>query len=98
MVASSQELTRAAERQIRSRLDNLPPHELNRLTSDALGVAEDILKAKRWELPASTRGIFLSYLRSVEPKSKLYHYVARVLRTHFHNAPNSPWIKSQKTS
>ena len=89
MVETSEKLPEAARAQIKVVLGNIPEQELKPLTSNALKEAQKILKAKRWELPASTRGVFVPYLGSRHPKTNRYHWVANVLREHFKHAAHA---------
>ena len=87
MVANSEKLAQAAKAQIRFALAPIQDEKLKSLTSDALEEAEKILKDKRWELPASTTGVFVPYLRSRVNQTGAHPWVARVLRRHFEEAP-----------
>ena len=80
MVLTSETIKKTAESQIRNAVEsNVSPGEITILTNQAQHEAANMLKKARWTLPASTKGVFVRYLRSKNNYNGRCHFVDRVL-------------------
>lgn len=84
LVTSSERLKRTVRAQIAgaARQMNQQIGHLDGLTQSALTEACMVLGKLRSRLPASTKGVFLPYLRATNDYGR-YHWVQRVLSVHF---------------